>query len=434
MTHHSTQESRDAEERIRAFRRSRNTDDLWPDLSATSRRAALGLIRSIVEAKLAGSERLPGLRAESELEARSIGVAAFAAGMGPLLGHWVAAGLLDASPSVRALLAEHLEHGTRRVALLREHAVGVVRAMRAEGLDPILLKGLHTGAEFFPHPSTRPASDIDILVRPTEIPKAAAAMARSGYVEAVRNAFALRSKWVHPSASRVPHSIEIDVLDNPWTVDLYEALERWYFRGARRQLGSGAFDSTRTIEIDGEPIRVLEQPYLAAFLALHLSIHFRTVQLVRLLELVWVMRGDSRSGRLDASEFETLLRRTDTGRFVYPALALAEDLAPGTVEAPLLTRLAKEVSPRMMRVLDKIRRQEMGALNSHSPDVLFAWAVGPKELLMNAMELVLPSEDTISDLPAIFMRRFRFIVHRWRARLSKVTDRRGGRAEGRGDT
>jgi hypothetical protein len=170
------------------------------------------------------------------------------------------------------------------------------------------------------------------------------------------------------------------------------------------------FETERRIEIESESIRVLDEPYLGAFLALHASRDLRTMQLVRLLELVWVVRDDRRSGRLSFVALESLLQRTATERFVYPALALAEELAPGTVDEGLLRRLARKVSPRLQRVLDEVRRAEMGPLEEPSVDLLFAWAVGPKELAVNALELVLPGDETFQRIPTVLGRRVALLV------------------------
>ena len=397
-------------ERLRAWNRSGNPSDLWPDLPAGRRLAALANIRAVVAAVLR-EDRVPAIEAADDTEARSVGVAAFTAGMGPLLAWWIEEGRVEASPRARAVLAAHLEHGAHRITMLRQQTAAVVRAMRVAGVDPILLKGMHTGSEFFPHPATRPASDIDLLVRPDEMVRATALLATTGFLETSRASRGRRLTWTHRSASRRPRSVELDRLDNPWSIDLHEALERWYFRGTVRDLGPEVFETERRIEIEGESIRVLDEPYLAAFLAVHASGELKSMQLVRLLELVWVIRSERRSGRLSFEELGPLLQRTATGRFAYPALALVEELAPGTVDARLLRSLADEVSPRLHRVLDEIRRAEMGLLHEHSVDFAFAWAVGPKELAFNALEIFLPGDEALERLPIVLKRRVGIILH-----------------------
>jgi hypothetical protein len=109
---------------------------------------------------------------------------------------------------------------------------------------------------------------------------------------------------------------------------------------------------------------------------------------------------------------------------VYPAFALVEELAPGTVDAALLRGLAAQVSSRLHRVLAEIRRAEMGLLNEHSVDFLFAWAVGGKELALNALELVLPGDETLRRLPALLKRRAGIALHKARSKILRPS--RGG--------
>jgi hypothetical protein len=281
--------------------------------------------------------------------------------------------------------------------------------MHAAGLRPILLKGIHTGSEFFPDPAVRPSSDIDILLTAEERQGAETVLKQLGFVE-TRAVVADRADWAHRDAPTELQSVELDHADNPWTVDLHEALQRFYFRGTSADLGRGMFDTRRTIDLDGEPVRVLEQPYLVTFLALHTGCDLGAVRLVRLFELVAVIRADVESRRLDWGDVTSLLDETRTGRFVYPALELAEELAPGTVARPLLDRLERDASPRMRGALEAVRLAGMGPLGERSFDAKLAWAHGPKEFVMALSELGLPSlRDSLAATLAQ-----RLSVARWR--------------------
>jgi len=186
-------------------------------------------------------------------------------------------------------------------------------------------------------------------------------------------------------------------------------------------LGQGAFATRRWIDFEGQRVRVLDQPFLLAFLALHAGCDLASVRLVRLLEIVLVIRADLEAGRLDWRELEMLMASTGTGRFVYPALALADELAPGTVEPRLLANLARGATPRMRRVLDAVRRAGAGPLDEKSFDTKLAWVSGPRELALALSEVVLPSfGDSLGDTL-----RQRLSVARWR-----ISRRLGGRTVG----
>jgi len=400
--------------RLRAWRRTGDVDALWPDVPRAARRRALAAVRRAAQAVLRG-DRPPPLEATSDRDAEALGVAAFVAGMGPLLGWWVRHGVLEASGRAREVPAEHLDHGVRRSRVLRVEAARILNAMQQAGLRPILLKGMHTGAEFFPDACTRPAADIDVLVHPSEISVAASVLRDLGMTER-RTRFAVRSEWTPGSEEQAVRSLRLDHAENPWSLDLHSGLGRWYFRGVRRDLGANAFDTERAIDLEGTRVRVLDQPYLAAFLALHAGYDLGKMQLVRIVELVLVLQQDVRAGSLDRADLASLLSRTDTGRFAYPGLALAEELSPGCVGAEVLDVARRRVGRRMERVLTAVREAEWGPLAERSLDLKLAWAVGSRETLLNLTEIVLPSDDGMGGLAGVYAQRLRLLGRRLRAR------------------
>jgi hypothetical protein len=398
-------------------------DLLWPDLPQEERRAAMGEIRKVVENMVAGGARPARLSAADAHEARVLGVAAFTAGMGPLMGWWFEEGRIEASSHARDVLMLHLRHGRLRSARLRDQTCRIARAMHHAGIHPILLKGMHTAGEFFPDPATRPTADIDLLVATPEHALAEGVLADLGFTETNRPTHVPRSDWSLPNTSEVA-SIELDHAENAWNVDLHASLDRWYFRGLHADLGPGLLDTSRRTQVDGEHVRVLDQPYLLAFLALHAGYDLSAIRLVRLVELVWVIRAELESRRLDWAEFGALLERTGTSRFVYPALALAEELAPDTVGAGLLRRLERSATPRMHRVLDAVRHAELGPLHERSLDVKLAWAIGGREALLALSEVLLPTGFSIAHALET-----RMSLARWRI-TRRITALRSGRGPG----
>lgn len=412
------------ERRIAAWRRTGDLSRLWPDVEPEEWRTAHRMVRSTTQEVLDPAGALPSLRAPDARARRALGVAAFTSGMGPLLAWWIAEGHVVASRGAHDVLAPHLDHGRRRIASLRERLSEVVGALRAEDVDPVVLKGLHTGAVYFPDPTTRPAADIDLLVAPDQRPTAAHVLAAAGFTER-RTRFADRSEWTPAGDRATVHSLEMEHADDPWSVDLHTSLDRWYFRGLRRGLGAPPFDRAVDVPMDGETVRGLPQPHLTAFLALHASYELVKVRLVRVVELVLVIRRDVGVGRLDWSELAGLVEGTGTGRFVHPALALAEHLAPGTVAPDLLERTGRRVSARARRVLGAVRDADVAPLLHRSLDAKLMWARGPRELLLNLSELVYPSDEGLDVGPV------RLAVRRIQALL---TGRAGWRARPRDDT
>jgi hypothetical protein len=411
------------ERRLAEWAATRDLFVLWPDVPRADLRAAQRHLRAQVAAGLRGEDH-PTLPGDDPRAARALGIAAFLGGVGALVGRWLEVGRASAAEPVRALLAVHLDHARRRAELLGTQLARVRDAMGARGVEPIVLKGAHTGAVHFAEPALRAGSDLDLLVRASELPAARAALADAGLVERRRTVFQDRSEWAPVSPAARVRSLELEHADNPWSVDLHASLERWYFRGLRRGLGDDVFAHVDTVPIGGRPTRVLAEPWLTAFLAQHASQELARTRLIRLVELVLVIRRGRDRGTLAWAALLALLARTRTERFVQPALALAEELAPGTVPEPVRSALARATPLRLRRVVDAVRASDLGPLPHRSLDAKLMWAAGPRELLLGMSELLVPSDDGEREgLASLYARRAQAVLT-GRARLG-VGDRRG---------
>jgi len=102
--------------RLTRYAVTRDARDLWPEVSASAFQAAQQEIVRVTAAVLAGAPSPVRLELPRGADTRALGVAASAAGMGPLLGFWCETGRVDAPQSVLDLLALHLDHGRRRAA------------------------------------------------------------------------------------------------------------------------------------------------------------------------------------------------------------------------------------------------------------------------------------------------------------------------------
>src|ERR1041385_5817230 len=152
--------------RLARYAVSADARDLWPEVSASAFRAAQREIARVSAAVLAGAPSPVRLELPRDGDTRALGVAASAAGMGPLLGVWCEIGRVDAQQSVFDLLARHLEHGRRRAARLRLELERILVPFAERGIDVVVLKGTDTAYRYFPEPGTRPSQDLDLLVAP----------------------------------------------------------------------------------------------------------------------------------------------------------------------------------------------------------------------------------------------------------------------------
>ena len=359
------------EQRIRRFRRSWHARDLWPDvteptfLSAT---AELARVTAALAGAPSGSAALPPSADRPALRA-----AAFVSGLGPLLGFWTEQGRLDAPPDIAALLARHLDQGRRRAGRLRSRLETVLAALRAEGVTPTILKGMHTAWVYYPEPGTRTMADLDLLVDQTDLPATRRALAAVGLspVSSVRG----RSTW-RPSGRHVLQSLEVTQADDPWELDLHVTLDRWFTDKVRARLGAVGPGEVVALESGPAGARGLAQPLLTALLALHVSDHFETTALARLVELAWVVRRDLKTGTLRWGALLQRLRATGASAFVYPAFELTEKLLPGTVDGEFRAAIRADAPAAVRRAVDRIEPAGAMRMFDRSLDTRIIWLNG----------------------------------------------------------
>jgi len=377
--------------RLAAFRRSSHASDLWPDIPVETFRAAEAEVARVATEVLRGAAGPVVLR--SGLGARALGVAAFQDGMGALLGFWCETGRVAAEADIAATFAIHLEHGRRRMARLRHELERVVAVLGGRGVEVWVLKGMHTAYRYFPEPGARYCADIDLLVRAEDEPAAREVLTGLGLVEARHPHNPRDSAWAPRSAQPV-RSLSYDHADGLWSVDLHTSLDRQPFEGLATALGAPELSAGEVWNEYCQPVRVLAQPLLLAYLALHASSHFYSMMQVRLIELVLVARRDFGTDAAKWAAFGDLVVRTASGRFVYPALALAERLLPGTMDRGVLDRIAA-ATPRRLRRLVKAMTP-MSPLRIHPVPAMrerFVWVGSPREALAALWWLVWPRED-----------------------------------------
>lgn len=330
---------------VTQLRRRGRTEALWPELPARVRLAAHARIESTVSAVLA-TGAAPELSGEGRA-CRALGVAAFLAGVGPLLGYWMDHERLDASEPVRALFKEHRAHARARVKRVEDELRPVIDELSARGIEPIWLKAAHTGGAYFPAPETRPSNDVDLALLPESFESAREVFRAAGFHEVPDSGAPYRVEWTPPGAEASISSVELMHVRNPWRLDVHRSLDREMPSGAECTVGS-LHDAVT--EPSAGPLRgrVLRQPQLTAYLAMHTSWHAPAVPLMRLVELHLVMQRDSHNGRLSWAALADLLSAHRTWQYVYPAFILTERLVPGTLDAQFVEQ-ATARTPRRVR-------------------------------------------------------------------------------------
>lgn len=366
---------------------------LWPDVELEPFLAAYREIVRVARAILADDAAQPHLKVLEAAVPGAFAGAAFLSGIGPLLGYWLEAGHLDTDPATANLLAARLADGRARADLLERRLGPVLDACDRVGLAPIVLKGMHTGRQYLPQAGTRPAADIDLLVRGRDLDQAAAALRAAGLVEVARTARPFRSEWAPPGPPPPIRTLIADHPAHPWSVDLHVGLGRRYFRGCCVELPERLFERPTSFAVAGREASGLGQPFLTAFLALHASHPIYQLRLLHLVELAIVMRRDGPSGVLSWSALADLLAETAADRFVFPAFELTERLVPGTVNPDVLGRMRGTATPAMWRVVRAMAEGGTFRVTRRSVDERLMWARGAGQWLGALAELPWPSDS-----------------------------------------
>lgn len=317
-------------------------DWLWPDVDQEAWRSALRALAGAAGAALSG-QRAPELRGDPA----ALAVAGYTSGVGPLIGHWIEAGLVSAETGAAAVFELQLRHNRLRIARLRAEALAAVRLLRAGGIGATLLKGMHTAFDHFPEPGARPCSDIDLLVPRHLFAAAGDAMRRRGYVPGRSGQTPIQREWRHPDAPGQVRSLSLVHADDPSTIDLQGSLDRAFAPGSAARLQALADRSPRRPWSQDPAAAVLAQPLLAIHLACHASNGLQALNLLRLVEIVLVVRRDP----LDWSEFVDAAASIGALGFLYPALRLAEQLVPGTIRGEVLAACAADAPETVRAVL-----------------------------------------------------------------------------------
>lgn len=323
------------------FAETQDPEALWPGLDEPTRRAAVQEVGRVTRAVLAGACAV-AIALDHPRESYALGVAGHITGMGPLLGRWLEDGALTANEPTRARLANHLAHGRRRAQRIEDEVVPALDALLDLGITPVALKGAHTAHVYFEERGARRMSDVDLLIPPDRVADVERALERLGYAPQSPAEHPYKRDWLAPGVDARLYSVEWQDARSVWTLELHSSLDRVYHPGAVAPLDSER-DVVVSCDYGGRPLRALAPPLLLAMLACHASQELDGSRLLRLVEIVRVARGFGEVAPVDWDEVLAVLERTGTARFAYPALALAEELAPGAVD-PRALALGREQS------------------------------------------------------------------------------------------
>jgi hypothetical protein len=282
--------------------------------------------------------------------------------------------------------------------------VRIVGRLAHHGIDARVLKGAHTAAAYFPEPGARPASDIDLLVAPGDAAAAEAVLRGEGLALTDRKPW--ESSWASPSQRREPRSLTYVHAEDPWSIDLHNALKVWVGYGtplADLDLAGPMTGGGRWLaDARGG---VLDQPLLLLHLAAHAGAGWQNMTLLRQVELVLVMRQDLASGWLSWDAFLELGARTGALAYAYPALRLADMLAPGVVPSAVLDACAGHAPGAVRRALERLTPATAQRIDRTSLGEHFMWAPGWRGRLRLLASDLFPKVASWPELGRIYEER-----------------------------
>ena len=387
--------------RAERWERTRRIDSLWPGLDRAALQRAADALGDAVAAWLRGNR--PALPASIGDDPRALGIASMLTGAGPLVGLLVERAAADASPPVAAVLAEHLAQGRARIARMRRGLVPALEALRDAGIQPVVMKGMHTAFTHFDDPGARPISDVDLIVAPGEVAAAERALVAAGFTGSSLVRTPYKRDWYPPDDDPRIHSLERFDARDRWKIELHAGVS--FDHLAWTPLALLDIGGTTEWSALGVPVRVPTPAALVALLAVHASGELYARRLLRLTELALVVR---RERELSWREVERVLDRSAALRLAYPALALVERLAPGTVDATTLALTGREASPFARRAVAR-----MGATTPLLDDRLalderLMWTTGPASVLRTLVRPMLPARGGgWRGAMAVYQRRLR---------------------------
>jgi hypothetical protein len=366
-----------ARERFAQARRSGLSTWLWPDVVVGEWRKGVEEIANVTRCIMAGESNVVLVGSD----ARTMSVAGYTSGMGPLLGYWIENGVLSAAREVEDIFRLHLFHNRQRMSRLSGVAREVLEAINGAGPAPLVLKGMHTAFCYFPEPGVRPLSDIDVYVPLESIPAAEQVLADLGYEATLRTRFPYACDWALPSLPREPRTLEYVHQDDTWSFDVLGTLDKPLMTGAQIQFGKLLSGRGHGDWAVSNRVGVLSQPLLALYLAAHISQTLLNATLLRLTELALVVRRDGAIGKLDWGKFLEGAAAMGGARFVYPALVLCERLAPQTIPIEVITAVRADAPRNLHKVVERLSVADAQPLDRHSVSERFMWASNWRERL-----------------------------------------------------
>jgi len=250
-------------------------------------------------------------------------------------------------------------------------------------------------------------SDIDLLIAPDDEAPAGCVLRTLGFSPGLAQAYPPERSWRPAEAPELPRNLALVHADDPWSVDLHTSLNRRYAAGSLvlriDQVAAGNLLPHRAF---APSARVLAQPSLLVHLTTHAGCGLESLSMLRLVELVFVIRRDMPAGPAAWDQFVAAAEGADALGSVYPALEFCEQLVPGTVAARVLRNARQAVPPPVRRVVDRHTVVDIQRVERCSLAERFMWAPSKWAVLRQILgEIFPPGSSVLPTLLAIYRAR-----------------------------
>lgn len=255
----------------------------------------------------------------------------------PLLAHRLGEeGLLAGLPAEarERLVSFHHEVRARNMLLLLTLA-GLLRRAQAAGESVLLLKGILFADSYYPDPSTRPMSDIDLVAAPGRADALFGVMSEAGF---------------RPSLHHVVQTHSITFMNREGVFcDAHRGMPM--FEG---EPWSGIVREVGLAKVHGVRALALEPNAMVAHVTVHMAEHARELGFVLLwiLDLAQVLR--KHAGELDAARIRRLMNSEEAWVLLLRIVRLFA--RAGEPVPPELARLARGVPPLSLGTALRQRR------------------------------------------------------------------------------
>jgi hypothetical protein len=298
-------------------------------------------------------------------------VTAIALGLAPLL-YWRLTQLeVTVPPLALAKLGVTRQAHAKRNEAIGQQLAELLASFAQRQIEVLVLKGALLAPLAYPEPALRPMNDIDLLFRPTDLPKVGAVFESLGYMGKHKDADSGPGVTKHLSTYR--RAGNQGETPNPYLsaggdrmVEPHGSLEESWF-GLKVNITPGVWERAVPVTLHGQPACRLSTNDLVIHLAVHAAFHviMGASVFVQLYDLGRVI--ETWPAELNWSQVLSLTRQRQAQPFVYAGLYWAKTLYDAAIPESSLTVLEKECPADLVNYVQSLDAAAILQRTQHPP-------------------------------------------------------------------